>query len=64
MPQFDILITFPIIKDLLIVLTLYYIVFTSVTVTNLKVLKFRRKASKFLSFELSTVAVFKSYFLN
>jgi hypothetical protein len=62
MPQFDLLITFPLVKDVLVVLTLYYIVFTSVTVINLKALKFRRKASKFFSFKLNTIFVFKSHF--
>jgi hypothetical protein len=61
-PQFDLLIIFPIIKDLLIILIFYYIVFTNITIINLRVLKFREKASKFINFKLNTVLVFKSYF--
>lgn len=64
MPQFDIIIIFPIIKDLIFILTLYYVVFTHVIITNIKALKFRKKASIFLTFKLSIAQVFRSYFLN
>ena len=46
MPQFDYLIIFPIIKDLIIMLPLYYIIFINLIIKNIENLKFRAKILK------------------
>lgn len=60
MPQFDIMIIFPIVKDLTIILLLYYIIFSNLMVKNFKILKFREKISKFFNFKIYLLTIFKS----
>jgi hypothetical protein len=62
MPQFDSLIIFPIIKDLTIILFLYYIIFTNILIRNIVLLKLREKAYTFLNHKLPILLIFKSYF--
>jgi hypothetical protein len=61
MPQFDSLIIFPIIKDLTIILFIYYIIFINIIIKNIILLKLREKTFIFLNYKLPILLMFKSY---
>lgn len=61
MPQFDSLIIFPIIKDLTIILFIYYLIFINIIIKNITLLKLREKAFIFLNHKLPILLMFKSY---
>lgn len=61
MPQFDLLIIFPIIKDLTIILFIYYIIFINIIIKNIVLLKLQEKVYIFLNHKLPILLIFKSY---
>lgn len=64
MPQFDLLVIFPLFNALIPTICLYYVFFINIFTKDLKMLKFRKKVLKLFKFNMNIISKISIIHLN